>query len=204
MVEFLTKVAGSTEFWSGLGGAVVGGFFTLWGTVIEGKRERDNREQDNLSKKLNILKGIRTEIELITSLYNERMGEHISNYKPGQVLDVYFLITQNNFVFYENNAEFISELDEDVLKEIVRFYITAKSLIDTYNTNNTNLNEVKTLSLKVADNPHNQTYVNLLNAYMGIASQYAPMIVEIHNQTVESQRKAISAINGEINRLETK
>ncbi|MBW9466549.1 hypothetical protein [Enterobacter roggenkampii] len=204
MIEFLTKVAGSTEFWSGLGGAVVGGLFTLWGTVIEGKRERDNREQDNLSKKLNILKGIRTEIELITSLYNERMGAHISNYKPGQLLDVYFLITQNNFVFYENNAEFISELGEDVLKEIVRFYITAKSLIDTYNTNNTNLNEVKTLSLKVADNPHNHTHVNLLNAYMGIASQYAPMIVEIHNQTVESQRKAISAINGEINRLETK
>lgn len=202
MIEFLSKVASSTEFWSGLGGAVVGGCFTLWGTIIEGRRDKINKEQDNLSKKINILKGIKAEIELITNLYNERMNHHIIDHKQGEILDVYFLITQNNFVFYERNAEFLSELDEKVLNDVVNFYITAKSLIDTYNTNNLSITEIKTLSLKVADNPHSETHVNLLHAYMELAAEYAPMIIEIHTKTLEAKENVINSINKELNKLE--
>ena len=204
MIEFLTKVAGSTEFWSGLGGAVVGGLFTLWGTIIEGNRERKNREQDDLAKKLNILKGIKTEIELVTTLYNERMGHYIEAYKDDEALDVYFLVTQNNFVFYEKNAEFISELEEDVLKEIVKYYITVKSLIDTFKVNNTNIDGVKNASLKVAEDPGNVTYKKLFEAFEKITIEYAPTLVQIHNETINCKVSAINAINKEINRLESK
>jgi len=154
----MIELINSTEFWSGLIGAVIGGLFTLWGTLIEGNRERKTKEDDLLTKKINILKGVKTEIELITALYNQRMNSHINNYKDGQILDVYFLITQNNFVFYESNAEFISELDENVLKDVVRFYITAKSLIDTFNTNNTNINKISEIAIKIAEEPMNESY----------------------------------------------
>jgi Mg2+ and Co2+ transporter CorA len=123
------------------------------------------------------------------------MNSHINNYKDGQILDVYFLITQNNFVFYESNAEFISELDENVLKDVVRFYITAKSLIDTFNTNNTNINKISEIAIKIAEEPMNESYRGLLAAYTNIASQYAPMIIEINNETLRCQQQVILSIN---------
>lgn len=202
MIDFIEKVAGATEFWSGLIGAVVGGLFTLWGTLIEGRREHKNKHEEQLAKKLNILKGIKAEIDLVSDLYNQRMESHIANYRPGQVLDVYFLITQNNFVFYESNAEFISELDEKVLKDVVKFYITAKILIDTFITNNTNINEIKNIALKIAEEPNNQSYKGLLNAYTSIASQYAPMIIQIHNETMTCKDQVITSIIQEISKLE--
>ncbi|HAT2204301.1 TPA: hypothetical protein I8271_001117 [Kluyvera intermedia] len=198
----MIELINSTEFWSGLIGAVIGGLFTLWGTLIEGNRERKTKEDDLLTKKINILKGVKTEIELITALYNQRMNSHINNYKDGQILDVYFLITQNNFVFYESNAEFISELDENVLKDVVRFYITAKSLIDTFNTNNTNINKISEIAIKIAEEPMNESYRGLLAAYTNIASQYAPMIIEINNETLRCQQQVILSINREIEKLE--
>lgn len=46
-----------TELISGLVGAVIGGLFTLWGTMIEGRRQqRESDEQAKLSK-LNVLIG---------------------------------------------------------------------------------------------------------------------------------------------------
>lgn len=41
----------NNEMISGLIGAIVGGLFTLWGTLIEGKRQERNNEADSKKKR---------------------------------------------------------------------------------------------------------------------------------------------------------
>ncbi|HHT1297713.1 TPA: hypothetical protein ACTYCO_004359, partial [Enterobacter hormaechei] len=68
-----------TELISGLVGAVIGGLFTLWGTMIEGRRQqRESDEQAKLSK-LNVLIGIKAEITSLNDVYSKRMVKTIES-----------------------------------------------------------------------------------------------------------------------------
>ncbi|HHT1298222.1 hypothetical protein QRZ33_11755 [Enterobacter hormaechei] len=74
-----------TELISGLVGAVIGGLFTLWGTMIEGRRQqRESDEQAKLSK-LNVLIGIKAEITSLNDVYSKRMVKTIESYESPRV-----------------------------------------------------------------------------------------------------------------------
>lgn len=190
-----------SELASAFIGALVGGLFTLLGIKIEGSREQKIKDAESISKKMNILKGIRTEISLLTKLYDTRVGESIRNHKAGEVFDVSFYVKQNNFVFYEANAIFLSELSDSCQESIVEFYLICKSLIDTYNMHNDIIKMIHEITLKLAFDYENEMLRKLLESYMEIAKDYAPCILEIHYEAIRKSISTIEIIDKELHAL---
>lgn len=202
MVEFLTQVAGSTEFWSGLGGAVAGGLFTLGGTLIEGRRQVRQNTANAKEERINVLIGIKAELECLFSIYNSRMLEHMRAYKGDSPFLLQFPITQNYFTFYEANSLALSKVDEKSLNEIVSMYATCRSLVDSFRGNN-QLIEKLIQSKRLYDSTGLAHHSEQFNIDCSIATEYGAGLKEIHLQTMGKYQTCLVAINSEVKSLRT-
>lgn len=98
---------------SGLIGAIIDGLFTLWGTVIDGRRQERNSGNDSKEKRRNVLIGVKTEIITILEVYQSRIAKNLGEYNGRGPFNLIFPITQNNFSFYETNAFYLTSVKEE-------------------------------------------------------------------------------------------
>ncbi|CBA28294.1 hypothetical protein ACMSX5_001675 [Cronobacter turicensis] len=189
-----------TELISGLVGAVIGGLFTLWGTMIEGRRQqRESDEQAKLSK-LNVLIGIKAEITSLNDVYSKRMVKTIESYDCTVPFDHLFPITQNNFSFYESNATELASVDEKTLKAVVGFYASARSLVDSYQMNNVLIVELKrqqTVYLETQSDVHKASFHNSWATCVG----YGKGLKEIHNEVMNKITDCLGILDSNISDL---
>ncbi|SFN14073.1 hypothetical protein SAMN05428971_0222 [Candidatus Pantoea varia] len=193
----------NNEMISGLIGAIVGGLFTLWGTLIEGKRQERNNEADSKEKKKNVLIGVKTEITTLLELYQSRMMNHMGEYNGDAPFNLIFPITQNNFSFYESNAFYLSSTNEITLKAIVAFYSSARSLVDSFKYNNLIIED---LIKKNTLYHESQLEIHLqdLRDTIAMATDYGKGLKSIHSDTMIKLDVCICKINEEILELESK
>ncbi|MCW2482979.1 hypothetical protein J5224_28350, partial [Candidatus Symbiopectobacterium sp. NZEC135] len=85
---------------SGLISTIIGGIFTLWGTMIEGRHQQRGNEEQTKDIKLNVLIGVKVEIISLLDVYNNRMFKAIKLYDCSSPFFLFFPITQYNFSFY--------------------------------------------------------------------------------------------------------
>ncbi|HDQ5283632.1 TPA: hypothetical protein QA377_002048, partial [Raoultella ornithinolytica] len=74
----------SSELASGLLGALIGGLFTLWGTLIDGRRQERASENDAKYKQKSVLIGIKAEIETLLEIYKARIYDSLEEYEGGK------------------------------------------------------------------------------------------------------------------------
>lgn len=182
---------------SGLVGAVIGGLFTLWGTLIDGRRQQRSNVIDAKEKKNNVLVGIRAEITSLLEIYQTRMSGAIDTYNGSEPFMQLFPITQNNFPFYESNALALCSVSESTLNSIVRFYGSARSLVDSYKMNNTvieDLAKVQTLFFETQLDVHK---INWQNTY-SMATEYGKGLKAIHIEVTSRLEVCLTEIDEEI------
>lgn len=193
----------NNEMISGLIGAIVGGLFTLWGTLIEGRRQERNNEADSKEKKRNVLIGVKTEITTLLELYQSRMMNYMEQYNGDGPFELIFPITQNNFSFYESNAFYLTSTNEVTLKVTVAFYSSARSLVDSFKYNNLIIED---LIKKNTLYHESQLEIHLLDLQnkIAMATDYGKGLKAIHSETMIKLHVCISKINEEISELESK
>lgn len=64
------------------------------------------------------------------------MKTHIDNIKPGQMLILTFPVGDDNFTFYEQNANVIAKLNDSARDSIINIYTYSRSLIQSFKGNN--------------------------------------------------------------------
>ncbi|WP_159567641.1 hypothetical protein [Budvicia diplopodorum] len=116
----------------GLLGALVGGIFALYGAIVSGNINRLNQNLTGVDRKINVLKGIKCEIDTVWGIYNQGMGSKLTEHNGTDFFNYTFSATQDNFSFYHNSVADITALDKTTCKSIIEAYSYAKSLLDTF------------------------------------------------------------------------
>lgn len=188
---------------SGLVGAVIGGLFTLGGTIIEGRRQKKHQEAAALEKRTHVLVGIKAEITILLEIYKGRIYNNIEAYKGGRPFDMIFPITQNNFIFYEQNALVLSCVSEDTLREIVRFYSSAKSLVDSYKMNNDTLRQIEQAATITADSS-SEVHKARFSALYQMGIEVGEGLKSIHTETMVRYDTCLKLIEDELKAVAAK
>ncbi|EPG3109397.1 hypothetical protein NER38_002285 [Klebsiella aerogenes] len=202
MIDFLSKVVSSTEFWSGLGGAVVGGGFTLWGTIIEGRRQERQNATNAKEERLNVLIGIKAELECLFTIYNARMAEHMSSYDGNSPFLFQFPVTQNYFTFYESNSLALSKVSESTLNEIVALYASSRSLVDSFRGNNVMIEKL-IQARRIYESTGLDQHREQFNTDYNIATDYGVGLKDIHLQTMKKYQTCLASIALEVETLKS-
>lgn len=188
---------------SGLVGAVIGGLFTLGGTLIEGHRHKRQQESAALEKRKHVLVGVKAEITTLFEVYKARAYNSIEAYQGGQPFYMIFPITQNNFIFYEQNALAISCVSEATLRETVRFYGSAKSLVDSYKMNNDLLNKIEQVATEASESS-SEVYKARCSGLIAMGTEVGEGLKKIHTETMERYDTCLSLIEDELREIAAK
>ncbi|EKZ2441578.1 hypothetical protein ACU63X_01740 [Klebsiella aerogenes] len=186
-----------SELASGLLGALVGGLFTLLGTLIEGRRQKRALEEEARSKQRSVLIGIRTEIITLIDLYKSRMSDSIDNYDGSEPFSNIFPLSQNYFSFYDTNSLSLASINEEALKSIVMFYGSAKGLVDTYKMNNDVVDELSKLQTIFHETNMDIHKFNWEQTYH-IAIDYGKSLKDIHNEVMSRVQVCLENIESEV------
>jgi hypothetical protein len=148
----LASLAQNAESWSGLIGALVGGFFALAGSLAAtwlseyfSKKKSQQEKHDLLQS---TLEAIATELQALFDRYQISVGQHLTELPVGSSFNYYFFATENYITVFDNNASLMGHLKDKKLRDlIIRTYIDIKSLLDGFKLNNTMYGNYETLKL---------------------------------------------------------
>lgn len=118
-----------------LGGllAVIGGFAAVW---YAHRLQQQHAKQEEEEFKANVLRAIRRELEVMTSVYEQAIGAELRGLSDGQVFETRLALTQDWFTVFSANAVHLGRLDADSSHRIVSIYTRVKQLIEEFRINN--------------------------------------------------------------------
>ena len=154
-------------------------------------------KKDEDKKTKLFLISIKSEISSVWSHYEETAGRLIENLKDNEGFDFYYPIFDNYFVVYDNNTNLIGNLDKDLNEILVKTYILAKSLKDSFICNNHLLNEMKRYH-DLAQETGIKHYSIQHQTCRGIWQDYGKGIQEIHFKLKKSKDILIENINAKL------
>lgn len=194
-----------SSFITALIGAFIGGCFTLKGVERGAKITRAEAEKNSLELQLSVLKGIKGEISTLMNLYNKRMKSHIDNIEPGKALIIQFPVGDDNFTFYEQNANVTAKLNDAARDSIINIYTYARSLIQSFKGNNQLVIDYEKIIFDMADNNKNRDmYESLYSAKFAVMVDYAQGIKSIDAELRHVINEGFNVINQEIEALQIK
>ncbi|EON4637487.1 hypothetical protein ACNDHA_000978 [Escherichia coli] len=91
------------------------------------------------------------------------MKTHIDNIKPGQMLILTFPVGDDNFTFYEQNANVIAKLNDSARDSIINIYTYSRSLIQSFKGNNKLIEDYEKILIGMADNNKDKTMYKRLH-----------------------------------------
>ncbi|EOL9002753.1 hypothetical protein ACR2R9_000766 [Cronobacter sakazakii] len=194
-----------SSFITALIGAFVGGWFTLKGVDREAKITRSESAKESLELQLSVLKGIKGETSTLIKLYNKRMRVHVDAIEPGKMLLISFPVGDDNFTFYEQNANVLAKLDDAPRDSIINIYTYARSLIQSFKGNNKLVEDFEKILFDMADNNKDkEMYERLYEAKKVVMIDYAQGIKAIDFELKEAVDKGFDVIDTEIASIQTK
>lgn len=165
-------------FASGLIGAVVGGFFTLYATNKTIRAQNLKDEHDEEKEVQNLLEALAVEIGALWGFHMQRVGALVENLKPGEAIEFYYPLTQDYFTVYNKNADKLGKVPSDELRTtIVTCYNKAKKVIDGFKYNNELYMDWRNTANIISDDPRHE---HLVNVKKKLLVDYAVMVKEDH------------------------
>ncbi|EGD4805787.1 hypothetical protein DTZ04_26215 [Escherichia coli] len=189
--NFLNSIPGwLSSSLTALVGTLIGGWFTLKGVTQQAKLSKVETERESLELQLSVLKGVKGEVFTLINLYNKRMKTHIDNIKPGQMLILTFPVGDDNFTFYEQNANVIAKLNDSARDSIINIYTYSRSLIQSFKGNNKLIEDYEKILIGMADNNKDKTmYKRLHDEKIDVMVDYAQGIKNIDAELRDAVNK---------------
>ncbi|MBY3785063.1 hypothetical protein HPS46_15525 [Escherichia coli] len=133
------------------------------------------------------------------------MKTHIDNIKPGQMLILTFPVGDDNFTFYEQNANVIAKLNDSARDSIINIYTYSRSLIQSFKGNNKLIEDYEKILIGMADNNKDKTmYKRLHDAKINVMVDYAQGIKNIDAELRDAVNKGFDIIDQEVKSLQMK
>lgn len=133
------------------------------------------------------------------------MKTHIDNIKPGQMLILTFPVGDDNFTFYEQNANVIAKLNDSARDTIINIYTYSRSLIQSFKGNNKLIEDYEKILIGMADNNKDKTmYKRLHDAKINVMVDYAQGIKNIDAELRDAVNKGFDIIDQEVKSLQMK
>ncbi|EBB3916505.1 hypothetical protein CI975_17695 [Salmonella enterica] len=133
------------------------------------------------------------------------MKTHIDNIKPGQMLILTFPVGDDNFTFYEQNANIIAKLNDSARDSIINIYTYSRSLIQSFKGNNKLIEDYEKILIGMADNNNDKTmYKRLHDAKIDVMVDYAQGIKNIDAELRDAVNKGFNIIDQEVKSLQMK
>ncbi|EEQ9428390.1 hypothetical protein C1Q05_003040 [Escherichia coli] len=133
------------------------------------------------------------------------MKIHIDNIKPGQMLILTFPVGDDNFTFYEQNANVIAKLNDSARDSIINIYTYSRSLIQSFKGNNKLIEDYEKILIGMADNNKDKTmYKRLHDAKIDVMVDYAQGIKNIDAELRDAVNKGFNIIDQEVKSLQMK
>ncbi|ELC7843908.1 hypothetical protein QX951_004622 [Escherichia coli] len=133
------------------------------------------------------------------------MKTHIDNIKPGQMLILTFPVGDDNFTFYEQNANVIAKLNDSARDSIINIYTYSRSLIQSFKGNNKLIEDYEKILIGMADNNKDKTmYKRLHDAKIDVMVDYAQGIKNIDAELRDAVNKGFNIIDQEVKLLQMK
>ncbi|EGI1149314.1 hypothetical protein H6271_005040 [Escherichia coli] len=133
------------------------------------------------------------------------MKTPIDNIKPGQMLILTFPVGDDNFTFYEQNANVIAKLNDSARDSIINIYTYSRSLIQSFKGNNKLIEDYEKILIGMADNNKDKTmYKRLHDAKINVMVDYAQGIKNIDAELRDAVNKGFDIIDQEVKSLQMK
>ncbi|EHS5979712.1 hypothetical protein KV930_003929 [Escherichia coli] len=133
------------------------------------------------------------------------MKTHIDNIKPGQILILTFPVGDDNFTFYEQNANVIAKLNDSARDSIINIYTYSRSLIQSFKGNNKLIEDYEKILIGMADNNKDKTmYKRLHDEKIDVMVDYAQGIKNIDAELRDAVNKGFNIIDQEVKSLQMK
>ncbi|HFO8593730.1 TPA: hypothetical protein ACHK2E_002832, partial [Escherichia coli] len=130
---------------------------------------------------------------------------HIDNIKPGQMLILTFPVGDDNFTFYEQNANIIAKLNDSARDSIINIYTYSRSLIQSFKGNNKLIEDYEKILIGMADNNKDKTmYKRLHDEKINVMVDYAQGIKNIDAELRDAVNKGFNIIDQEVKSLQMK
>jgi hypothetical protein len=130
----LSKLLSSSEFWSAMIGALVGGFFAVLAQILTSREQRKRDLQTERRSLRATLQAIYAELEILKTDHFLPLQKQLENWVPGVYATVPVL--QNRCSVYESNVAYLGKIDSpELIKKIVSVYGQIKGLMDQMNLN---------------------------------------------------------------------
>ncbi|EOS0422512.1 hypothetical protein E5S11_RS27405, partial [Escherichia coli] len=125
--------------------------------------------------------------------------------KPGQMLILTFPVGDDNFTFYEQNANVIAKLNDSARDSIINIYTYSRSLIQSFKGNNKLIEDYEKILIGMADNNKDKTmYKRLHDAKINVMVDYAQGIKNIDAELRDAVNKGFNIIDQEVKSLQMK
>jgi len=175
---------------SGLIGAVIGGLLTgAFSIFAVNKSEnfaRDSKTKQDKRTLKGLLQALHDELESVNDRYQETMGAQIESLPDGQPLLVYYPVINDFFTVYNANAHLIGTIENnDLRKSIVRTYVLAKGLVDSFRMNNDLVAKYEHWHVRFAETNHELHKQNALAQFSALVI-YAKLLKKSHEDVQKS------------------
>lgn len=176
---------------SGLLGAVIAVVITYW--LQEYAQRKAYKRNVNA-----FLLAIKTEITILQERFNDNY--ELIKKKDGSIM-FYFYIEQNYFLVLDGQSSLLGEiLDEDLREIIIKTYIHIKSLIDSFRTNNLNIEKFENNQKSFLQDQSNSTLSAINQEYLKILTDYADSIRKLIEEVEANIANLICLIDKYLNK----
>ncbi|EAS4135217.1 hypothetical protein DWR72_24995 [Salmonella enterica] len=116
-----------------------------------------------------------------------------------------FPVGDDNFTFYEQNANVIAKLNDSARDSIINIYTYSRSLIQSFKGNNKLIEDYEKILIGMADNNNDKTmYKRLHDAKIDVMVDYAQGIKNIDAELRDAVNKGFNIIDQEVKSLQMK
>jgi len=181
-------------------GGIIAGWFSLRATKEAHKNALEKQEIQQKHEIRSLLQAIHDEIIILWDTYMWGVGDDLEQLEDDKPLNVYYPLTQEYFITYNNNSRLIGTIENGELrKEIVETHTMCRALVDSYRLNNDFVQKHENwhwLFVETKEVSHGARAKGQLTSL----TNYAKNLKEIHYNLKVKIKKLAEMIDTEINK----
>lgn len=169
---------------SALLGAGIAGYFSNKATRDTLLEQRKRDEENERTLIYSTLCAIHAEMECVLARYMDSMGLRIEELPDNEPLLFYYPLSSDYFSVFNGNSSLIGRIkNENLRKQIIKTYILAKGVVDSYKLNNDLLINYERLT-RLHEETNNPTHHEQAKYYYEGLVEYSGGIKFLHAQLV--------------------